>query len=372
MNSQAPKLNVFVLMPFNEDFDDIFENLILPVFEENGFEVARADLSINQQQILKDIVNQISKADLIVADVSGLNGNVMYELGLAHGMGRRTVIITQNIDELPFDLRSYRANSYSTRFTEVGKLKVRLEEIAKGVVNRSITFGNPVQDFAPEFLIQPESASNASRFKVANADDSFIPPNNTNDDGDYGILDYSVELAESTKDINEISETITEAVAVIGKKIEERTGQINLIKANFGDNSSISLQMLMREIAVDYETFSEVLAQNNPRFGDALSRMSQSTNGIARLSNFRGVEEREQAAKDIEFLRTTELLYEEVYNSTTGFSKTISELAPMEKSLTRALRRAISLLNENAEYVNSTRSEIARTRSLLEDRLNTE
>jgi nucleoside 2-deoxyribosyltransferase len=45
------------------------------------------------------------RADLIVADLTGRNPNVFYELGYAHALGKRTLLLTQKIDDVPFDLR---------------------------------------------------------------------------------------------------------------------------------------------------------------------------------------------------------------------------------------------------------------------------
>ena len=51
----------------------------------------------------------ISDADLVVADLTGLNANVMYEVGVAHALRKPTLVVTQEIDELPFDLRTSRS-----------------------------------------------------------------------------------------------------------------------------------------------------------------------------------------------------------------------------------------------------------------------
>lgn len=68
----------------------------------------------NQQSILQDIVIGIGNADVIIADVTGLNPNVFYELGLCHALDKKVILITQDISELPFDIRSYRVDEYTT------------------------------------------------------------------------------------------------------------------------------------------------------------------------------------------------------------------------------------------------------------------
>ena len=51
------------------------------------------------------IWENILRADLIIADLTGRNPNVFYELGYAHALHKNTVLITQSIDDVPFDLR---------------------------------------------------------------------------------------------------------------------------------------------------------------------------------------------------------------------------------------------------------------------------
>jgi hypothetical protein len=52
----------FVLMPFEPEFDDIYENLIKPALEDTGYDVQRADSTFDQQNILRNIVHNIDRA----------------------------------------------------------------------------------------------------------------------------------------------------------------------------------------------------------------------------------------------------------------------------------------------------------------------
>ena len=139
----SPK--AFVVMPFAREFDDIWTELLKPALERAGFVATRADSVLNQRNILQDVVLGIGEASLIIADLTGLNSNVMYELGLAHGLRRRVVLITQNLDEVPFDLRAYRVIEYSTRFGRSDGLVSVITEIAGNL--SQLGFGSPVTDF---------------------------------------------------------------------------------------------------------------------------------------------------------------------------------------------------------------------------------
>ena len=79
------KFKAFVIIPFEDEFDAIFDKLIKPPLEEIGYEVFKADSLLDQQNILRDIIRGIETADLIIAEITTPNPNVFYELGLSHG-----------------------------------------------------------------------------------------------------------------------------------------------------------------------------------------------------------------------------------------------------------------------------------------------
>lgn len=139
--------SVFVLMPFTAEFDRIYQKLIVPPFEDSGFSVFRADTLSNQQNILRDIVSGIATSDLVVADLTGINANVMYELGIAHALDKRVVMLTQALETVPFDLRAYRIIKYSVSFDQADDLSTELKNIASKLKTGHISFGNPVSDF---------------------------------------------------------------------------------------------------------------------------------------------------------------------------------------------------------------------------------
>lgn len=106
-----PKL-AFVLMPFSEQLTEIYSSLVKPAIEQSGFDLVcrRADDIKSNRSIVQDIWKSICEARLIIADLSGLNPNVMYELGIAHTIGKDTVLIYQRGENVkfPFDLAHIR------------------------------------------------------------------------------------------------------------------------------------------------------------------------------------------------------------------------------------------------------------------------
>ena len=123
-----PKPFAFVLMPFSKEFDDAYELAIKPACELAGAYAERVDKQIFTGSILERVFNQISKADIIVADMSERNPNVFYEVGYAHALGKQTILLTRSADDIPFDLKHYPHIVYNDRLTDLKRdLEARVQ-----------------------------------------------------------------------------------------------------------------------------------------------------------------------------------------------------------------------------------------------------
>jgi hypothetical protein len=112
-----PKPYCFVLMPFSKEFDDVYNLGIRASCSQVGAYCERVDEQIFQGTILERIYNQIAKADFIVADMTGRNPNVFYEVGYAHALDKPTILLTQDANDIPFDLRHFPHIVYQRRIT---------------------------------------------------------------------------------------------------------------------------------------------------------------------------------------------------------------------------------------------------------------
>ncbi len=102
----------FYLCPFSEPFNTIYSDHVVPAVKSQDVTIERSDEIFGTQPIIEDIWEGINSASLIIADVTNRNPNVMYEIGMAHTVGKPVIIITQSIDDVPFDLKHYRCIIY--------------------------------------------------------------------------------------------------------------------------------------------------------------------------------------------------------------------------------------------------------------------
>lgn len=98
-----PKL-VFVLTPFSSEERNTFET-IQKVCQENGYRCARGDEDFTESEILRHILKQMIKSRVVIANIGTRNPNVFYELGIAHSIGKPTILISKTLAEVPFDIR---------------------------------------------------------------------------------------------------------------------------------------------------------------------------------------------------------------------------------------------------------------------------
>jgi len=106
----APR-RVFVLMPFGKLWSAPVYKMIRRCCARANVLCLRADDITNTGRITSQIIAAISNADVVIADITGSNANVLYELGQAHAGGKPTIVLNQ-AEKSPFDLQDFRQIFY--------------------------------------------------------------------------------------------------------------------------------------------------------------------------------------------------------------------------------------------------------------------
>jgi hypothetical protein len=141
---QKKRDEVFVIMSFASEFDDRWLRIIEPCIREDlGLNANRVDYNESGESIIHDILDGIAHARIVLADITSSsmtdqqgqvwpqrNGNVMWELGIAHVMRvpDEVIVIRSDNDPSIFDLTQFRAFSYNPR--NVAASRRMLKEIA--------------------------------------------------------------------------------------------------------------------------------------------------------------------------------------------------------------------------------------------------
>jgi len=136
----------FVVMPFNTLFKIQYEKVIRPAVEAAGLKCVRGDEIFSKPRIVDDIWRSLRQARIVVAELTGRNPNVLYEVGLAHAVGKPVLILTRNEEDVPFDLKALRYLYYDTNDPFWGEnLVIALQSMIKNAIAEN-AFGDYLQD----------------------------------------------------------------------------------------------------------------------------------------------------------------------------------------------------------------------------------
>lgn len=113
---------VAVMMPFDTSFNPVYE-ILQSAIQDLGMICQRADDIWVNDHIIQDIALLLSKAAIVVCDLSDRNANVFYETGIAHTLGKDVILIAQSKYDIPFDVAAIRHIHYLNNGEGLERLK---------------------------------------------------------------------------------------------------------------------------------------------------------------------------------------------------------------------------------------------------------
>lgn len=146
MTMSKPEKKCFVLMPFKPEMKEVYSEVYVPVCKKNELKCWRVDEISRPGSITKDIIEGILDADIIIADLTGRNANVFYELGIAHSTGNKTIMTAQSREDVPFDIANYRVIFYNQSISGSKELFHKMDEAIKELVTALDRTSNPLQE----------------------------------------------------------------------------------------------------------------------------------------------------------------------------------------------------------------------------------
>jgi hypothetical protein len=133
----------FVLMPFAKEFDEIYGDHIVPTVEayvdhpySDHFLCRRADQVFEPRAIMETVWKCLVTCDVVISDLSTKNANVFYETGIAHTLGKPTILLSRSIEDVPFDLRHLNVIVYEPSYRGCLKLRESLGDALRAVLPR--------------------------------------------------------------------------------------------------------------------------------------------------------------------------------------------------------------------------------------------
>lgn len=199
----------------------IFEQVIAPACEKYGISAVRADGIAHAGDINEQICQHVVESDLVVADVSGGNPNVMYELGLRHITGKPTIHIGE-AGQLPFDIASIRTIRYQRTRSHLAGARKEIESALEAGLRDGFE------------LLTPARVLRGLQTGDGPASASEVGDGGQGEDEDSpGLLDDFAVIEDGLGEIAADMEAITKTIETIGALTEQSgTELLDLTQAN--------------------------------------------------------------------------------------------------------------------------------------------
>lgn len=137
--NEQTKKKCFVIMPIsdvddypNGHFNRVYEHIIIPACEQEGYEPIRADATSKSNVIIVDILKNILNCEMAICDLSSRNPNVFYELGFRQAFNMKTVLMKDEKTDRPFDISSIRSINYESSL-RIDLVNKAISELAKAL-----------------------------------------------------------------------------------------------------------------------------------------------------------------------------------------------------------------------------------------------
>lgn len=358
----------FILMPFDAEFNHVYSELIKPALEDEGFEVERADTTFAQQNILRTIIHNISVADLIVVELTTSNPNVFYELGIAHGLTKPVVLLTQELDHVPFDLKSYQIITYSTRFDEAPELKDRLSRVARGLKEQSIEFGSPVTDFAPaDTITKLPTKSSGYGIKPQHEDETEAQDEAEHEDS--GVLDLVAEVEGATDQLGSIVESFTQMLEDFGYSAESLGTKAEEISQSNAPNQAAQMRKLAKDMASAIKELGNGIQEELPTFHDTWERMETNFTSLLSTIEINDDEDREEAAELVSHLEGFQNAINPGLEAIQEARDGLKDNTGLSRDLNVAIRATTKAMDNFIGELSTGESSVIRMKNLLEQKI---
>lgn len=232
----------------------IFEQVIAPACERLGITAVRADGIAHAGDINEQICRHVIESDLVIADVSGGNPNVMYELGLRHITGKPTIHIGE-AGQLPFDIASIRTIRYQRARSHLAGARKEIESALEVGLRDGFELLTPARVLRGLQSVDGPSSSAES----GNAEGEDSP----------GLLDDFAAIEGGLDEMTADMETIGKTMETIGALTEQsNTEMLDLTQANAPASARLaavaryaqSISAPAGELKTVAETFAERMA----------------------------------------------------------------------------------------------------------------
>ena len=253
--------------------DQILKYLINPVAKNCGYEVIRGDEIDSPGMITSQVIQHLLEDELTIADLTGRNPNVFYELALRHAIGKPIIHIKEHNEIIPFDVLGIRVIDINSAYIDdIKKAKKTIKEYIKTVENEPYKIDeNPITMSKNSITISSlvnDLKSIQSRIDTNSNNNKFLSNNLTS----Y----YNQKIDEAIEELSKLGD------------LKEKASSMKILWVDdFPANNKSIMDIYQNigvhfDIAIDNEYAYELLEKN--KYNLVISDMGRHSENMAGIS----------------------------------------------------------------------------------------
>ncbi len=333
--------------PGREHYEDalqVFEYVILPACKKHGIDPVRADGIAKSGEITDQIFRHLAEDEVVIADVSGGNPNVMYELGLRHTTGLLTIQIGE-YGQLPFDVTAVRTIQFSR--SERGLIDARkaLEEALEVGLAEG---GDPVtatKAFARREMAVVDQVLSADELGQASGKDAI----STDDLDAEGFVEQMSSLEEVFPGMTDRVETIGAILERLGADAQDMSGQFDLLNA--GGAPMAARLAAIKTFGGRIQPHADALTETTTAFSEDMSKIDSSVRGVLEYIEEHDARDTDDVKEFLDGLIAMAGSAREGMEGLNAFSGIVRGLGKISKTLRRPGKQMAAALDAMASAV---------------------
>lgn len=322
----------------------VFEEIIIPAWEAAGLDredITRADELDRPGDITEQVVREILGADLVIADLSGANPNVMYELGLRHAASKPVIQIGE-YGRLPFDVSVIRTIIFTRSANGLIQGRKKLTRAIQSAIRGDFDLPTASRVFS-ELICGPSGTAGAGSLPSGPAElTSEEPPEVTPEELEEppGFLELISDMEVAMPEMNERLNSMVTTTTDVGELAERHTERLER-QATAGQRLAIvnsfaqELEPLALKLDRDSLEFAARTAIVEAGLGAIFGLLREDTSRVAELREM------------LESIVTMKAAAVEAVPGVQGFRESANELQKSTKGIRPVIRLLVTALDRN-------------------------
>jgi len=320
---------------------EVFEKVIIPACQAFSIDPVRADQIAASGAVTEQVLRHLYEDEVVIADVSGGNPNVMYELGLRHTRNRLTILIGE-YGQLPFDIADIRTIQFSK--SDRGLIDAR-KELERALLTGLAELPEPIaatriwnsQGTLVKALSESTQPTDASELEEVALDEK-------------GLMERLATMEDSFPILTSISEKIASVLGRLGDVATSASAEINV--SNVSNPTAKGRLNVIAKFARSLQPSADELSEQTTQFQRLMSEMDEEMIGL--LSFIEGHPEVDDVDTYLDSVVGLAKSTGEAMESIGGFGVIVESLADLSQTLRRPSKQIVDAVKSMTSVVEFT------------------